>query len=217
MEPIHILGIHASPVKSGNVSYLLDHTLREANKEEGVATEGIALAGLSISDCNQCNWCMKKQTPDQWCAIQDDASPILEKIRTCDILVLVSPVYFARLSGRMACLIDRTRCFIFGRQKQMALRGKIGLAMAVAWTRNAGIETTLESMHSAFLLHEMWTPSVHHAGVIFGVGAVSGQRNEDLSYKANKLGVMEDREALQSARELMIKAIQTAKMLKGRS
>jgi len=84
----------------------------------------------------------------------------------------------------------------------------------VAWTRNGGIETTLESIHNAFLLHEMWTPSVHAAGAIFGVGAVSGQRNEDLSYKRTKVGVMEDQEALQAASLLIKKAIETARTLK---
>lgn len=214
METIHILGIHSSPIKEGNVAHLLNHALQEAQKEEGVATESISLAGMSISDCTHCNWCARKQTADQLCAIEDDAAAILKKIQACDILVLASPVYFARLSGLMACMIDRTRCFLFGRQKSMALRGKIGLALTVAWMRNAGIETTLESLHNAFLLHEMWTPPLHHAGVIFGVGAVSGQMNADLSYKSNKVGVMEDAQALKSARLLMQKGINMARNFK---
>lgn len=201
-------------MKNGNAAYLLNHALKEAEQDDGVTIEHAELAGLTIADCNHCNWCMRKQTKDKLCSIEDDATPILQQIRDSDILLLVSPVYFARLSGKMACLIDRTRCFIFGRAGHLALKNKVGIAMAVAWTRNGGIETTLESIHNAFLLHEMWTPSVHAAGAIFGVGAVSGQRNEDLSYKRTKVGVMEDQEALQAASLLIKKAIETARTLK---
>lgn len=214
MNTIKILAINSSPIKKGNTSCLLDAALDATSKEKDIAIERIDLAGLKISDCIHCNWCMRKQTPDNLCSIADDAERILQQILACDVLLLVSPVYFARLSGTMACLIDRTRCFIFGKTKHLALRGKVGIAMTVAWTRNGGIETTLESMHNAFLLHEMWTPSVHAAGAIFGVGAVSGQMNEDLSYKTTKLGVMEDREAIRSAGLLIRKAIKTARQLK---
>ncbi|MCX5826943.1 MAG: flavodoxin family protein [Deltaproteobacteria bacterium] len=214
VQKIRVLGIHSSPFRGGNTAYLLEHALQEAAKGRDVETEAVALTGLAFSDCTQCNWCMRKQTPAQLCKIDDDISPILMKIRDCDVLVLASPVYFARLSGLMACLIDRTRCFIFGKEKHLALKGKVGIALSVAWTRNGGIETTLESIHSAFLLHEMWTPSVHPAGAIFGVGAVSGQMNEDLSYKTDKLGVREDKQALQAAGMMMKKAVRTAGMLK---
>jgi multimeric flavodoxin WrbA len=213
---IRVLGIHSSPFPKGNTSYLLEYAMQEAAKERDVETEALALAGLNFSDCNQCNWCMRKQTPEQLCKINDDIAPILMKIRDCDVLVLASPVYFARLSGLMACLIDRTRCFIFGKEKHLALKGKVGVALAVAWTRNGGIETTLESIHSAYLLHELWTPSVHAAGAIFGVGAVAGQLNEDLSYRTDKLGVRQDKQALQAAGLLMNKAVATARMLKGK-
>ena len=99
-----VLGIHSSPIKNGNTAWLLDHAMREAEKAGEVTTETVALGGLTLADCRHCNWCMTKQTPDRLCSIQDDASPILEKIRDCDVLILASPVYFSRLSGTMACL-----------------------------------------------------------------------------------------------------------------
>ena len=79
------------------------------------------------------------------------------------------------------------------------------------------METTLESIYGAFLVHEMWTLSCHPAGALYGVGAVAGQRNDDLSYKENKLGVKEDREALRSARLLIRKAVQTVHVIKSSS
>ncbi|PKN35483.1 MAG: flavodoxin family protein [Deltaproteobacteria bacterium HGW-Deltaproteobacteria-19] len=216
METIKVLGIHSSPVKDGNTASLTQYALQAAAVDPGVATEMIALAGLAIGDCNHCNWCMRKQTPEKLCSIEDDASEILKKIRDCDILVLATPVYFTRLSGRMACLIDRTRCFTFGRQGHTALRDKVGVAIAVGWLRNFGIESTLQSLHNAFLLHEMWTPAVHHAGVACGVGAMAGKLGDDGTFSDRKRAVMDDAWALSATTQLMKKAVETSRMLKGR-
>jgi multimeric flavodoxin WrbA len=207
---LKVLGIHSSPIKNGNTAFLLDYALGEAAKAEAVETEAVALAGLSIADCRHCNWCMTKQTPEKFCSIEDDASPILQKIRDCDVLILASPVYFSRLSGTMACLIDRTRCFTFGKNGHLALKGKVGVALAVGWCRNLGMETTLASLHGAFMVHEMLTPSCHAAGALYGVGAVSGQRDENFAYKREKLGVKDDREGLRSTKLLVREALSTA-------
>jgi len=207
---MRVLGIHSSPIKNGNTAWLLDYALQEAKKTGEVATEASALSGLAIADCRHCNWCMAKQTPDRLCAIEDDASPILQKIRDCDVLVLASPVYFSRLSGTMACLIDRTRCFTFGKNGHLALKGKVGVALAVGWCRNLGMETTLASLHGAFLVHEMLAPSCHAAGALYGAGVVSGQRDESFAYKREKLGVKDDREGLRSTSLLGREAIRAA-------
>ena len=205
-----ILGIHSSPFEQGNTAYLLGLALEEAGRVQGVTTEAIALAGLSIADCRHCNWCITQQTADKLCSIEDDASSILHKIRECDVLVLASPVYFGRMAGSMACLIDRTRCFMFGKSGRLALKGKVGVALAVGWSRNFGLETTLASMHTAFLMHEMLTPSSHAAGALYGAGVVSGQRDEDFKYKREKLGVKDDREGLHATRLLMREALRVA-------
>ncbi|MGV8078633.1 MAG: flavodoxin family protein [Syntrophales bacterium] len=216
METIRVLGIHSSPVRDGNTASLTEYALQAAAQDSGVATEMIALAGLTVGDCNHCNWCLRKQTPEKLCSIEDDASGILRKIRDCDVLVLATPVYFTRLSGRMACLIDRTRCFTFGRQGHTALRDKIGVAIAVGWLRNFGVESTLQSLHNAFLLHEMWTPAVHHAGVACGIGAVAGKLNDDGTFSDRKRAVMDDAWALSATQQVMKKAVHTARMLKER-
>lgn len=211
---IKILGIHSSPIKNGNTAWILDYALKEAEKMDDAETEFITLAGLTIADCIHCNWCMKKQTPDKLCVIEDDANQILKKVRDCDVLILASPVYFSRLSGTMACFIDRTRCFTFGKNGHLALKDKVGVALAVGWCRNLGMETTLASLHGAFLVHEMLAPSCHAAGALYGVGVVSGQRDEAFTYRRDKLGVKEDREGLHSAKLLILEAIRMAKRFK---
>jgi len=210
---VKVLGIHSSPIKSGNTAWLLDYALLQAQQTGDVITEYIPLAGLKIADCRHCNWCMSKQTPDKLCAIEDDANPILEKVRACDVLILASPVYFSRLSGTMACFIDRTRCFTFGKNGHLALKGKVGVALAVGWCRNLGMETTLASLHGAFLVHEILTPPCHAAGALYGVGVVSGQRDENFIYKRDKLGAKDDQEGLYSVKLLVQEAVRVAKKL----
>ena len=211
---IKVLGIHSSPIEKGNTAWILDYALQEAEKAEGVKTESVPLTGLTIADCRQCNWCMTKQTPEKLCSIEDDANPILAKVRDCDILILASPVYFSRLSGTMACFIDRTRCFTFGKNGHLSLKGKIGVAIAVGWCRNLGMEMTLASLHGGFLVHEMIAPSCHAAGALYGAAVVSGQRDETFAYKRDKLGVKDDLEGLNSTKLLVREAIRTARQLK---
>ena len=131
------------------------------------------------------------------------------------MLVLATPVCFGRLSGTMACLLDRTRCFMDGKAGRLALKGKVGVALAVGWKRNYGLETALASLHTAFLMHEMLTPSCYAAGALYGAAVVSGQRDESLRYKREKLGVKEDHEGLHAARLLMREAIRVAEMVSG--
>ena len=199
-----VLGIHSSPFPQGSTATLLDLALQEAALTPGVTTEVVSLAGLKIADCRQCDWCMAHQTPDRLCAVLDDATLILSQILACDVLVLATPVYFARMSGAMACLIDRTRCFLFGKAGRMALRGKVGVALAVGWHRNYGIEPALLSLHNAFLIHEMRTVSSYAAGALYGVGVVSGLKDGD------RRGILADEAGLRAARRLMKEALRSA-------
>lgn len=204
-----VLGIHSSPFAEGSTAALLNLVLQEAALTEGVTTEAVSLAGLTIADCRQCDGCREHQTPDRLCAIADDALPILRQIRACDILVLATPVYFARMSGAMACLIDRTRCFLFGKVERMALRGKVGVALAVGWHRNYGLEPALLSLHNAFLIHQMRTVSSYSAGALYGVGVVSGIKSAAGDERAGPRG-LNDEQGLRAARRLMKEAVALA-------
>ncbi len=206
---MEVLGIHSSPIEGGNTAFVLDAALAEA-AAAGATTVALSLRGLAIADCNHCNACMARQAPRRLCAIEDDATPILERILACDVLVLASPVYFGRISGTLACLLDRTRCFLYGRAHRMALAGKVGVALAVGWHRNFGIETTLAGMSAAFLMHGMRVATCHDAGALYGAGVVSGRRDDDPDRRRERLGARDDREGLESARRLVREALRMA-------
>lgn len=201
---MHILGIHSSPFANGSTATLLNLVLQEAAQTPGATTEAVSLAGLTIADCRQCDWCREHQTPGRPCAVADDALPVLNLIRDCDVLVLATPVYFARMSGSLACLIDRTRCFLFGKAGRMALRGKVGVALAVGWHRNYGLEPALLSLHNAFLIHEMRPAVCYSAGALYGAAVVSGHKDDD------KRGILGDEAGIRAARRLMLEAVKIA-------
>lgn len=210
---LSIIGISGSPVKQGNVDFLLQAMLDSAG-EKGVSKEIVSLADSRVEECRHCNFCLKKQTPGRYCAIKDDAQGLFEKIERADILVLSSPVYFMRTSARMAALIDRLRVFIFGNVAAGRLKNKIGVSAAVAWCRHGGLETTHLSHLYAFLTLEMIPASAHRSASLLGASAVSGTEGGAGSGRDARRAVEGDAAGLQSAAAIMKRALELAAIVR---
>ena len=76
---------------------------------KGAAQAGHSVETLSLRDKNLqfCRGCLACQSPGK-CVIRDDVAPMLEQIRTADVLVFATPIYFYEMSGQMKVLLDRT-------------------------------------------------------------------------------------------------------------
>ncbi len=208
-----IVGICGSPVKDGNVETFLNGAI-EGLPAKNIERDLIHLSGLEIRDCLHCNYCLTKQTPGRYCAINDDAQMIYEKAEAADILVLASPVYFMRTSARMAALIDRFRVFIFGNLTAGRMKNKIGVSMAVSWLRQGGLELTHLSHITAFLGLEMIPACVHKGISPLGASAyASPQGSGDFDPKI-PLGIEQDDPGLQSARLILRRALELSKLVK---
>jgi multimeric flavodoxin WrbA len=208
-----ILGISGSPVKKGNVESLLGRAM-EILPAKNIQHEIVHLSGLKIRDCVHCNFCLTKQIPGKYCSIKDDAQAVFEKAETADIIVLASPVYFMRTSARMAALIDRFRIFVFGNLTAGHMKNKIGVSMAAAWLRNGGVETTHWTHILAFLTLEMIPASTHQGISPLGASvltSLNGSGNFDPSVS---LGIENDEQGLLSARLILRRAIELAKLIK---
>lgn len=100
---MHTLIILGSPRKNGN-SETLAQAVADAILQHPHATlEFIRLNDLKISPCQGCGGCNKTST----CVIDDDMTPLYEKVDACDHLILVSPIYFYGLSAQCKIFIDR--------------------------------------------------------------------------------------------------------------
>jgi len=207
-----ILGISGSPVKKGNVETFLNRAM-EGLPAKNIEYDIVHLSGLKIQDCIHCNFCLTKQIPGRYCSLKDDAQSVFEKAEEADIIVLASPVYFMRNSARMAALIDRLRVFVFGNLTAGKMKNKIGVSMAVSWLRQGGLETTHLTHILAFLTLEMIPASVHKGVSPLGASALASPQGSGDFDPQVMLGIENDELGLQSARLIMRRALELAKLM----
>lgn len=106
--PKHILVISTSPRKGGNSETLANEFIRGA-EESGSQVEKVCLYDKTISFCKGCLTCLKTRT----CIIHDDAEIIAQKMKTADVLVFATPVYYYEMSGQMKTMLTaQIRCMI---------------------------------------------------------------------------------------------------------
>ncbi len=215
---IEILAICGSPVKGGNAEAFLSEALKAAKETGNVKTNLISLAGKEIRDCRHCNWCLRKQEVGKPCVQEDAMAEIFPEIVKADALLLATPVYINRLSGYLACFLDRFRAFAWGNVYHGKLKNKVGGALAVAWFRNRGAESALLSIVSAFLAFEMIVVAPPEGlGSPYGAAGMSSDGGTGkFSYK-NKLGVLQDKYGLKGARALGKRVAEISRLIKAGS
>ena len=99
-----VLILSGSPRKGGNSDVLCDEFAKGA-LSAGNEVEKIRIAEKKISYCTGCYFC---KNSGGRCAINDDMGEILEKILSCDVLVLASPVYFYSICAQLKAVMDRS-------------------------------------------------------------------------------------------------------------
>lgn len=98
-----IMVISSSPHKTSNSEILASEFIRGA-KEVGHICEEIKLRDLKFNFCKGCLACAKTLK----CVQKDDINKeLIEKMRTCDIIVFATPVYYYAISGQLKTFIDR--------------------------------------------------------------------------------------------------------------
>lgn len=102
-----LLAINGSPRKNWNTAQLLDKTLAGA-ASQGAETELIHLVDLNFKGCISCFACKRLGSPSYGnCALNDELTPVLNKIEQVDALVLGSPIYLGTASSAMRACLER--------------------------------------------------------------------------------------------------------------
>lgn len=102
-----VIAINGSPRKKWNTAMLLEKTL-EGAKSGGADTELIHLYDLAFTGCTSCFACKLKGGKSYGrCAVQDDLTMVLDRIRDADALILGSPIYFGTVTGEMRSFMER--------------------------------------------------------------------------------------------------------------
>lgn len=108
---MRIMAFNGSPRKTNwNTVTLLKHAL-EGAASVGAETELVQLYGLKFSGCISCFSCKKiSRKRDGICAVQDDLTPVLDRVRDADALIVGTPVYYGSESASTRALLERL-CF----------------------------------------------------------------------------------------------------------
>lgn len=205
---IKILGVCGSPIKNGNTEVLLRKALEFA-EAEGVKTELIRLADVEVKDCVHCNWCLFNQTENDFCAQKDGMTEIYRKILEYDGLLVATPVYIRRFSGRLANMLDRLRALELGKyyRKKHPLKDKVVASLAVSWFRHGGTETALLTLNQSFLIWDMIVAGLGAAGF----SSINGTGKFDPS---DKHLILKDEFALKQTEKTVKRMVELIKMVK---
>ena len=197
---LKILGINGSPRKA-NTDILLDEAMKSI-AGENVDTEILFLRKLDIRFCMGCFKCFDKHENEFGCQINRDAmDEIIPKLKSCHGLLLATPVYFGQVTGQMKVFMDRTEPLLRYAQGpwRSALKNKIGAGLVIGGNRHGGQETTLQSIHHFFFIHDMvvvGTGSDDRPGCYLGAAAttypqrgrvIGAVKDDELGIKAARL------------------------------
>jgi multimeric flavodoxin WrbA len=102
-----VLAFNGSPRKKWNTATLLRNALDGA-ASEGAETELIHLYDLTYTGCTSCFACKLKGGKSYGkCAVNDELTPVLEKISGAGAIILGSPIYFGTVTGEMRSFMER--------------------------------------------------------------------------------------------------------------
>jgi len=95
--------IVSSSLRAGSNSEILAEEARRGAEEAGNDVEMISLKDRDLHFCRGCLACQKTMR----CVIRDDMDQMIEKVRTAQVLLFATPIYYYELSGQLKTFLDR--------------------------------------------------------------------------------------------------------------
>ena len=129
-----IIAINGSPRKKGNTATLLGHAL-EGAKSKGAPAELVHLHDLTYRGCVSCFACKHKGGNLGHCALHDDLSPLLERLREAEAILLGSPIYFWDVTGALRSFMERFLFsnMLYNRENRWLFPKRIPSALIYTW------------------------------------------------------------------------------------
>lgn len=100
-----VLALAGSPRRGGNTETLIDRVLAGA-ADAGAETEKVIACNLKMHGCLHCDGCLETGV----CIVRDDMTPLYDKLREMDALVMATPIMFMGASSQFKAVIDRLQC-----------------------------------------------------------------------------------------------------------
>uniref|UniRef100_UPI0026EB01C7 flavodoxin family protein n=2 Tax=Fusobacterium TaxID=848 RepID=UPI0026EB01C7 len=101
----NILVVVGSGRKNGNTEQLADSFIKGA-EEAGHHVKKVFLGNKTINGCIGCNACRYGKP----CIQKDDFNELIPDIKSCDLLVFASPLFFWTISAKIKAFIERFYC-----------------------------------------------------------------------------------------------------------
>lgn len=178
-----VLGVVGSPRKKGNTDILIDEVL-QGSKAAGAEFDKIFLNDLKIKPCRaECSDYCKKIG---YCKINDDMSPLYDKLFESDAIILGTPVYWYGPSAQLKTFIDRWYAFCHPKHVQK-MKGKKFVLIAPLEETDKSAAQPLVNMIKKSL---DYLDSKFHAKLIVSAGEKGEvKKNEQAMKEAYKIGL----------------------------
>ncbi|PKM59296.1 MAG: flavodoxin family protein [Firmicutes bacterium HGW-Firmicutes-4] len=140
MEIVAIMGSHRN---GQNTQKAIDYFISKIKVEHELSEYNVNK--IDVQACIACDHCIPHQGE---CVIEDSMTEIYQKMETCDLLIIASPVYFSAFPSKIKALIDRTQ-MIYNLKDKSAIKKKkiliIGVGGAPYYPRQfQAVDNTLE-------------------------------------------------------------------------
>ncbi len=109
-----------SPREEGNSSKIAAR-LCSSMQAKGAETRIFFLNKLRYVGCQSCMACKDKS---EVCVIKDDLTEVLSDVKSSDVIILASPIFFGDVSGQLKCFIDRSYSYLTLDYKSRLIPGK---------------------------------------------------------------------------------------------
>lgn len=106
---MEIIIINGSPRHDGNTVRMCRAFAKGAESSgKNISVGMLHLYDLEFKGCRSCFACkLKGGRSYGTCVVKDALSPVLERVKKADVLVLASPVYFMDVTGMMRSFLER--------------------------------------------------------------------------------------------------------------
>lgn len=130
------IAVNGSPRKKWNTATVLQHALDGA-ASKGAETEMIHLYDLNYKGCISCFGCKRKDSTDPLsCHRSDELTPVLAKIKSCDVLFVGTPIYMGNVTGELRSFMERLLFPLVSYEDMSTLPFKGNIPVAVFYTAN---------------------------------------------------------------------------------
>ena len=177
-----IVILNGSPRLNGNTAELIKAFTAGA-EENGHTVIRFDLDRMNIHGCKGC-LCGGKN-PDSPCVQKDDMEKVYPEYKSCDLLVLASPMYYWGISGQLKCAIDRLFAVTESDPKWATPKQNVVLLMASEGNSAENNAPVLDYYHSLLDFLGWQDCGSIIAGGVLRLGDIKGHAALD---EARKLG-----------------------------